>query len=116
MYVLLQLIEKLFFKSSNVKIKKIFKIKIKKYIREILFRIYNQFIDFLHFIEFCDKINQNYYYYQRNRSKYLNFILFFIKQNFFFRFRFDLSKKFQKNFNDVKTTKFVLNVIYQIIN
>ena len=40
-YVLLQLIERLFFKLSSVKIKKIFKIEIKNYLREILFRIYN---------------------------------------------------------------------------
>ena len=39
-YVLLQLIKKLFFKSSNVKIKKIFKIEIKNYICKILFRNY----------------------------------------------------------------------------
>ena len=46
------------------------------------------------------------------------FILFFVKQCFFlsFCFCFDLSKKFQNNFNNAKTSKFVLNVIYQIIN
>ena len=38
-YILLQLIERLFFKSSNVKIKKIFKFKIKNHVRQILFRI-----------------------------------------------------------------------------
>ena len=46
------------------------------------------------------------------------FILFFIKHCFFLslRFRFDLSKNFQNDFNDVRTTKFVSSVIYQIIN
>ena len=39
-YVLLQLIERLFFKLSNVKIKKIFKIEIKNHVREILFWIH----------------------------------------------------------------------------
>ena len=56
-YVLLQLIKKLFFKLSNVKIKKIFRIEIKNHAREILFRIHNQFIDFINFIEFCNKID-----------------------------------------------------------
>ena len=40
-YVLLQLIEKLSFKSLNVKTKKIFKINVKNHVREILFRIHN---------------------------------------------------------------------------
>ena len=35
---------------------------------------------------------------------------------FSFRFRFDLSKNFQNDFNDAKKTKFISNVIYQIIN
>ena len=46
------------------------------------------------------------------------FILSFIEQCFFlsFGFRFNLSKNFQNNFNDARTTKFVSNVIHQIIN
>ena len=40
-YVLLQLIERLSFKSSNVKIKKILIIEIKNYAHEILFRTIN---------------------------------------------------------------------------
>ena len=46
------------------------------------------------------------------------FILFFIEQCFFvsFRFRFDLSRIFRNNFNDVETTKFMSNVVHQIIN
>ena len=97
---------------------KMFKIEIKNYVREILFRIYNQFIDLLNFIQLCDKIDQNYYYYQRDRSKYSNFHSVFIKQCFFlsFRFGFDLLKTLQNNFNYARTTKFVSNVIYQIIN
>ena len=45
-------------------------------------------------------------------------ILFFIKQCFVLLlcFRFDLSKNFQKIFNNAKTTKLVLNMIHQIIN
>ena len=41
-------------------------------------------------------------------------ILFSIEQClcFSFRFRFDLSKILQNDFNDTKTTKFILNVIY----
>ena len=115
---MLQLIESLFFKTSNVKINKIFNIEIKNHVREILFRIYNLFIDFINFIKFCGKIDQNYYHYQRDRSKFSNFYSVFYKAMFFFsfRFRFALSKILQNDFNNTKTTKFVLNVIHHMID
>ena len=45
-------------------------------------------------------------------------ILFLIERCLFFslRFRFNFLKNFQNDFNDVSTTKFGLNVIYQIID
>ena len=80
-----------------MKIKKIFRIEIKNHVREILFRIHNQFIDFMNFIEFCDKINQNYYYYQRDRSKYSNLYFVFYRT---MSFSFVLySFRFVKNFS-----------------
>ena len=48
----------------------------------------------MYFIDFCDKIDQNYYHYQRDRSKYSNFCFVSYKTMFFFRF---VSFRFVKN-------------------
>ena len=106
-YVLLQLIERLFFKSSNVKIKKIFKIEIKSQVREILFRIHNQFINFTNFNELCQKTDQNYYHYQRHRSKYSSFYFVFYRAmfSFFASFSFRFVEKISKWFQWCKNNK-----------
>ena len=42
----------------------------------------------MNYIELCDKIDQNYHYYQRDRSRYSNFYSISYKAMFFFRFIF----------------------------